>query len=93
MHDRNRTVAKIAEAGDEANFGICDLAFSTITAELTHEFNDVVHAGNMSFRKQAAVRVDRQFTAETDAPPGRRTRRLHPWRKSPCLRAGIRQCR
>ena len=40
------------------------MCLAGLASELTHKFNNVVHADHMRLRKQSAVGVDRQFSSK-----------------------------
>src|SRR5215475_9841900 len=62
--NRQAAIAKIAPASHQTDLGIFHLPFASFMSQLARCLDDVVHAPDMSFRMQTAVRVDRQLTAK-----------------------------
>ena len=58
-----------APSGHHAQLRIVDLSRSGLVPKLHDGFDQVVHAGIVRLRQQAAVGVDGQFSAESIRPP------------------------
>src|SRR2546429_1057025 len=59
-------VTEIAPSGHQANFRVLNLTRATFMAQLTSGLDDMIGAPHMGFRKQAAVRIERQVPPEFD---------------------------
>jgi hypothetical protein len=46
-HDGDRAVAQIAVAGDQPDLGVIYLRSFGLSSQLSHQFDDVIHAGHM----------------------------------------------
>src|SRR5262245_62148017 len=64
---RERAVAEVAPAGHGDAPRVRDLPRAAVAAQLLHRLEHVIDAGDVRFRQQSAMGVDRQLAAELDA--------------------------